>query len=190
MATSGNAPGSQLMFPTPVEALPRLEDDVTAEEGRIWWQFETYQEVTELDKRPDKYKVSVLLTCILKSAIRLYNGLPFASDDEQKDLKKTLDLFEEHFVGKRNDIYERYRFHTYQQNESQSNLEHITALRRMSSACNFESITLDDLLHDRIVCGICSQPLRQSLLKCWKLTLEECIELCWSTEDNRPIKQH
>ena len=61
MATSGSARGSQLIFPMPVEAPPRLEDDVTAEEWRIWQQqFEAYRELTELDKRPDKYKVSVL----------------------------------------------------------------------------------------------------------------------------------
>ena len=61
MATSGSAPGSQLMFPMPVEAPPRLEDDVTAEDWRIWQQqFEAYRELTELDKRPDKYKVCVV----------------------------------------------------------------------------------------------------------------------------------
>ena len=133
----------------PVEAPPRLEDDLTAEDWRIWQQqFEAYRELTELDKRPDKYKV-----CVVDMHLEvdyLYNALPFASDDEWKDLK-TLDLFEEHFVGKRNDIYERSWFHTYQQNELRSNLEYIPALCRMSSACNFESITLDELLRNRIL---------------------------------------
>ena len=42
------------------------------------------------------------------SALRVYNGLSFASADERNAIK-TLDLFEKHFVKHSNEIYERYR---------------------------------------------------------------------------------
>ena len=86
---------------------------MTAEEWQIWrQQFEAFADVTELGSRQAGYQVSVLKAYMSTSAFRVYNGLPFASAEEQKNLKKTLDLFEEHYVGKCNEIYERYVYHT------------------------------------------------------------------------------
>ena len=116
--------------------------------------------------RQPGYQVSVLKTNMSASVVRVYNGLPFASADAQKNIKKTLDIFEEHFVEQNNEIYERYVFLSRQHEQSESKVECVTPLRRLSiPTCNVESVTLEQLLRDRIVYGIRSQALRPQLLR-------------------------
>ena len=166
-----------------VQAPPRLEDDITTEGWKKWrQQWDAYVVVSKLAEEEEKYQVAMLITCLGSSGLDIYNGLPFTSEDDKGKIKVTIDLFEQHFAGQTNIIYERYNFHTREQKEDESNSTYITALRRLAKSCSFGNITPDDLLRDRIVCGIKNKHLRQRLLQEKALTLEKCVDMCKAAE--------
>ena len=45
----------------------------------------------------------------------MYNGLPFETEEDKKDMEKILDLMETYCIGELNVIYERYVFNNRNQ---------------------------------------------------------------------------
>ena len=60
---------------------------------------------------------------------------------------------ERHCIGQTNVIYERYCFNNRNQESGESFDAYLTALRTLAKTCNFGPQT-DELIRDRIVCGI------------------------------------
>ena len=60
-------------------------------------------------------------------------------------------------------------------------LDYISELRALARYCNFGA-TLEDMLRDRIVCGINNEKLQQHLLGKAKLTYKKALELAQSSE--------
>ena len=54
-------------------------------------------------------------------------------------------------------------------------------LRSLSDTCNFGALK-DEIIRDRIVCGVRDSSLRKKLLQVPELTLERCIDMCRSAE--------
>lgn len=57
----------------------------------------------------------------------------------------------------------------------------MSTLRNMSKTCNF-GILQDELIRDRLVCGISSDGIRRSLLKETELTLAKAVRICQISE--------
>ena len=68
----------------------------------------------------------------------MYETLPFEGEDERKDVKKTLDYLEEHFVGRQNTIYERWRFNSRNQEVVESFQLYLSELRQIAQKCELE----------------------------------------------------
>ena len=92
-----------------------------------------------------------------------------------------MELMERHCIGQTNVIYERYCFNKRNQESGESFDTYLTALRTLAKTCNFGSLT-DELIRDRIVCGICDTATRKKFLQEPKLTLQKCIDVCRSAE--------
>ena len=71
----------------------------------------------------------------------------------------------------------RYNFNTRNQRPGDSFESHYTALRNTVKDCEFGSLE-DNLLCDRLVCGIIDEIVREKLLQVEDLTLEECVNMC------------
>ena len=61
----------------------------------------------------------------------------------------------------------------------------MAALRKQASACDFDRITPEQIIRDRIVCGLRDDRQRQALLSLAKLTLKECILECHANEQSK-----
>ena len=118
-------------------------------------------------------------------AVDLYNTLPFVNDGERADFTKTLEYLDEHFVGCQNVIYKRYVFFSRQQGEHESIQDYVAALRKHASACDFDGITSEQIIRDRIVCGLHDHRQHQALLSRPKLALKECILECRANEQSK-----
>ena len=57
-----------------------------------------------------------------------------------------------------------------------------TALRKLADSCNFEEITPEEILRDRLVFGIRDNKVRERLLRETKLTLDKTDEICRASE--------
>ena len=96
-------------------------------------------------------------------------------------MSKVLELMEKHCIGQTNVIYERYCFNNRNQENGESFDGYLTALKVLANTRNFGSLK-DELIRDRIVCGIRDMGTRKKLLQEAGLTLQRCIDTCRSAE--------
>jgi hypothetical protein len=59
-----------------------------------------------------------------------------------------------------------------------------TALRKLTEGCEFQTITPEEILRDRLVFGIRDNKIRERLLRESSLTLKKTDEIC------RRVRQH
>ena len=69
------------------------------------------------------------------------------------ELKEILEKLENHFSPKPSVIIERFKFHSRSGLEGENVAEFVAGLRRLSEHCK-SGTTLEDMLRDRLVCGI------------------------------------
>ena len=86
-----------------------------------------------------------------------------------------------HRENKLNIIYERYKFNNRLQEQTETLDTYITTLRALAETCEFETFK-DDLISDRIVCGVRDKGIRRKLLQECGLTLSKCIDICRANE--------
>ena len=145
---------------------------------QVWDACET---VTKLNEKESKFRVATFITCIGAEALEVHNGLPFRSEDEKQDINVVLDLWNSHCIGQTNIIYERYRFNNRKQESHESIDVYATALRALAATCEFGALK-DEMIRDRLVCGITENSVRRKLLQEPKLSLEKCLDICRSAE--------
>ncbi|XP_043243629.1 uncharacterized protein K02A2.6-like isoform X2 [Amphibalanus amphitrite] len=75
----------------------------------------------------------------------------------------------------------RYRFFSCCRVQSESVQEFVARLRQLSRDCKFESF-LDQMIRDRLVCGVNSDPIQRRLLAEAELTLPQAIKIAVATE--------
>lgn len=88
-----------------------------------------------------------------------------------------INKFRELCNPQKNVIVIRHKFNSRIQKKEESAESYITDLRRLANDCDFGDLK-DDLIRDRIVCGIQNENVRKQMLKERNLTLERAVELC------------
>ena len=163
--------GIQSSLPLP----PRLElSGKVAESWKKWKQrWESFEIASRLVDQENKYRVATFITCVGDDAIEIYNALPFEQEEDKQNMSKVLELMERHCIGQTNVIYERYCFNNRNQESGELFDCYLTALKALAKTCNFGALT-DELIRDRIVCGIRDVGTRKRLLQEAKLTMR-CV---------------
>ena len=118
-------------------------------------------------------QVNTLIYTMGDRADDILRSLTLTAEDRKK-YDKVKERFNEHFVGKRNVIYERVRFNMRRQEEGESVDMFITALYELAEHCGYGELN-DEMLRDRIVVGIRNSTLAEKLQLDPKLTLESAI---------------
>lgn len=81
-----------------------------------WWQcFSKYHVAMKLNKEPPEVQVSLLIYSMGQEAEQVYTSFDFREEEEANDYDNVLELFNEHFMPKRNVIHVRARFHSWTQ---------------------------------------------------------------------------
>ena len=78
-------------------------------------------------------------------------------------------------------IVQRFHFNTHIQEMEETVLEFVAGLRRLSEYYHFAA-TLDDMLGDRLVCGIRDRCLQQHLLAETDLTFQKALDISHAIE--------
>ena len=180
------APGSSPPFTRFIAnvSLPQKFDTKgnLAANWKKWIQiWKAYEIVTGLDKQPSTLRVATFITCIGPDALEIHTGLPFQSHDDRQNIGKLLELWQNYCIGKTNVIYERYNFNNLLQEPDESIDAYTTALPTLAKTCEFGSLK-EDLIRDRLVCGIRDNSMRKKLLQEPKLTLDKCLDSCRAAE--------
>ena len=86
-------------------------------------------------------------------------------------------MFKIYCEGKRNITVISYNFNTKNQRPGEGFESYYTELRNTLKGCEFGTLE-NNLLRDRLVCGIIDEIVIQKLLQVEDLTLEKCVNLC------------
>ena len=101
------------------------------------------------------------------------------SDKKYEDLMKCL---KEHFEPSPSTIVARFRFHTCDREDGASVATYVAQLRRLAWPCQFSAEVLEEMLRDRLVCGIRNPRLQSRLLSESSLTLHVALTIAQAYE--------
>ena len=168
---------------------PRLElgdFENLAGKWRVWRQrWNAFAAVSGLNASGDEdYKTGMLVSVADDETLKIIDQLPYGSPPDRKKLDKVLELLEKHCLQDVNVLYERHRFYQRRQGEDEPIDKFVRDLRTLASTCEFvqdgKTFT-EQIIRDRLVCGMTSAKVQQRLLARGDPALVECVKECRTT---------
>ena len=104
-----------------------------------------------------------------------------SAGDKAKRRAILLILIQDHSAPKPSEIVQRFRFNNRFRNEGKSMADFVAALRNLAEHCGYND-TLENMLRDRIVCGIKNEKIQRRLLVEKELTFQKAFEIATSME--------
>lgn len=136
-------------------------------------RFERFRIVSGLNKKDETVQVNTLVYAMGNEAEDIFHSFGLGEEDAKK-YDTVNGKFQEHFVSRRNVIFERAKFNQRKQPEGESADSFITALYTLVEHCEYGQLK-DEMIRDRIVVGIRDSKLSEKLQLNPKLKLEEAI---------------
>lgn len=163
---------------------PPAKMDIHGDTAQNWQYFEdswnNYTIATGLNTKGNDILVATLLSVIGKECYQIYQHLPLTVE-ERKDPKIIIQKLKDYFLPQKNTIYERYIFNSTIQETTEPFDTFLNRLRKNAASCEFGNLQ-DEMMRDRIVIGIRDNHLRARLLRESKLTLENTLTICRTSE--------
>ena len=146
-------------------------------------RIESYLERVELymtaNNFPEGRKVATLLSIVGGTAYEILRSLLAPALPQTKSYTVLVETLQKHYAPKPLVIAERFHFHHRDQKESIA--EYIAELRKLSIHCEFGDY-LNQVLRDRLVCGLRSEAPQKRLLAESDLTLARAMSLAQGME--------
>ncbi len=120
--------------------------------------------------------MSVLLSAIGGKAYALLRSLTAPTKPADLSFDNIVKVMQEHLAPKTLLIAERFRFHKWNQNDGESIAVYVAELKKLSEHCQFGD-GLNDVLRDRLVCGIAQGSIQKRLLSEADLTFKRAVEI-------------
>ena len=133
-------------------------------------------EITDPDKRR-----SIFLVCVGAKTYKLVRSLVAPEDPKDKSYEDLAKLLQDHFMPKPSAVVQRLKFNTRSPQPGETIVMFLAELRHLSEHCEF-GITLDEMLRDRLVCGVRDIRVQRWLLAEPKLTLKRVLDLALAIE--------
>ena len=133
------------------------------------------------DIKDDGKQLAIFLTTCGAATYKLLRSLAAPRKPADVSLTDLWKLASEHYHPKPSLAVQRFRFNSRERQAGESVAAYVAELRRLSEHCDFED-TLEDMLRDRIVCGIQDQRTQRRLLAESKLTLKKAFEIAQAAE--------
>ncbi|XP_021340039.1 uncharacterized protein LOC110441256 [Mizuhopecten yessoensis] len=138
--------------------------------------------------REEKDKCSAFLYLIGQDGRGVFNTMTFDGDTRDK-IEPLFTKFKEYCQPHENTIVWRHKFNTKVQGKGETIDQYVTELRTISKNCRFGLLT-DELIRDRIVCGVNSGKLKERLLRDGELTLIRAITTCRASEESHHMMKN
>ena len=121
---------------------------------------------------------AIWLLLVSRSDGRLYRNLVSPGKPTDKSFDE---IVKDHLNPTPSVTFQRYSFNTRKQKEGESIAAFVADLRCLSEHCNFVT-TLDDMLRDQLLCGVCDKRVQQKLLAEKALTFQKAFETAQGLE--------
>ena len=126
-------------------------------------------------------KRAVLLTVSGPATYKLIRNLSAPTKPSEKSYDELVALVKSHYTLKPSVIVQRFQFHSRTQKPGETVATFVAELRQLSEFCEFGA-SLEDMLRDRLVCGIASGSTQRRLLAEPDLTLQKAQNLAQAIE--------
>ena len=177
---SGARSGALFALPPPTSL--DIHDSNAAEK---WKEFEqawrNYSVAMKLHQEPETVQIATLLTVIGAEARKVFSTFTFGEGDPDR-IQPVLESFAAYCQPLKNVPFERYRFYSRMQEAGESYDHYRTVLRQLADRCEFETITADQILRDKLVFGSQDSKVRERLLREKNLSLQKTDEICRAHE--------
>ena len=139
-------------------------------------QYFTANDVESADKQR-----AILLSVCDPTTYQLIRNILAPVQPTDRSFSELVELVERHRNPKPSVIVRRYNFNTGMKQPGESVADYTAKLRKIAEHCSFGN-TLEDMLRDRIVCGISDPQLQRRLLAESELTYKTAFEIAQSWE--------
>ena len=147
-------------------------------------RFERYRISTELNKKDEPLQINTMIYCMGNEADNIFKSFTFAEGDEKK-YASVKEKFDQHFIIKRNVIFEHARFNMRKQEPAEPVNAFITDLYYLSEHCEFGALR-EELIRDRIVVGLQDVKLSKNVQMDSGLTLQSATN---KARQNESVKR-
>ena len=134
------------------------------------------------DINDDKKKVAMLLTALGANGYSLLRNLVGPDKPASKKYDELVKAMKDHLRPKPIVIAERFKFHRRNQNEAEMVAQYLAELRHLTEHCEFKADYLDEVLRDRLVCGLRNETIQRKLLTEADLTLKKAYDVAHGME--------
>ena len=146
--------------------------------GLSTWYFFDANGIERAEKNS---KRAVLLTLIGATTYKLLCSLVAPSKPGEKTYQELIGALTAHFSPTYSPIVCRFKFHPRCRQLGESIAVFVPQLCSLSENCGFGN-TLEDMLRDRLVCGICDNAIQKRLLAEHDLNFAKAVQLAQSME--------
>jgi len=112
-----------------------------------------------MPKNSKKEKCNAFLYTIGQAGRDMYKTMQLTEEETDK-IEVLIAKFEAYCKPKQNVPIERYRFNMRAQRKEETTDQYVLELQLIAKNCRFSNLE-DQLIRDRIVCGTCSEDVRQ-----------------------------
>lgn len=130
-----------------------------------------------LSEKPKKIQAYTLLNLAGAEAVDKSDTFVYEEDEDKEDPEVLIRKFEEICLPVKNVIMDRHVFNTTNQKRDEPIQSYISTLKLLANKCAFGALT-NELIRDRIVCGIHNDVVRAQLLRENGLTLQLAVNIC------------
>ena len=153
-------------------------------EGREEWSqyaerlghFMSANGIIEAERKRD-----VFLSVIGPKEYRLLASLIAPTKPGEKVYAELVKVLTDHHNPAPSEIVQRYKFHTRGREPGETVATYVSELRSLAQACNFGN-SLEDMIRDRLVCGVNDDAIQRRLLAEPQLDCKKALEIAIGVE--------
>ncbi|XP_039887198.1 uncharacterized protein K02A2.6-like [Simochromis diagramma] len=124
---------------------------------------------------------AILISVVGAATYSLIRNLLSPAKPKDKTFQELVLLMKNHFDPKPSEIVQRYKFDSRSRKPNETVMEYVAELRRLAQDCNYGN-TLQQMLRDRIVCGIKDDRIQRRLLSEIDLTFDKALSIAVAME--------
>ena len=124
---------------------------------------------------------AVFLSVCGAPTYELIRSLVAPNKPTEKTLEELTKLVKDHLTPRPSSIVQRFHFNARVQNENESVSQYVAELRKLAETCEFDA-SLENMLRDRLVCGLRDPKTQRRLLAESQLTFGKAFELAQAAE--------
>ena len=136
---------------------------------------------TANDITNERKKKSILLSCSGAATYDLLKNLLQPTSLNDKSYDELVKVLSDYFNPKPSTIVQRFKFNTRVRESGESVAIYVAALKSLAEFCDY-GVRLDEMVRDRIVCGISNARIQSRLLQERDLTYQNALDTAQAME--------